>query len=60
MCYSVTRMSLHRGITTWILSAGPLTLAWRRNMALREAIRTFHFLRGTRIVLACGPLLAEW
>jgi hypothetical protein len=53
-------MSLRRGLTTWVLQAGTVTLGYRCNMRLRQAVRTFTVMRGKRIAVACGPLLVEW
>lgn len=53
-------MTLKNGITTWVLRVGSLGLAYRRNMPMREALRTFHVILGRHFAVACGPLILEW
>ena len=53
-------MSLRRGLTSWVVRAGGVTLAYRWNMGLREASHTFSLIRGRRVIVACGPLIVEW
>lgn len=53
-------MSIRKGITTWIVRIGKLTIAYRHNMGLIQATRTFRVMRGQHVAVACGPLLAEW
>ena len=49
-------MSIHQGLTTWIVATRVFTIAYRWNMRFPEAMRTFRILRGRRTVLACGPV----
>lgn len=58
--YPSTGMSLRKGITTWVFQAGHFRLAYRCNMRVGEAVRTFHLLRGAHTTVAVGPFLAEW
>ena len=53
-------MSMRRGLTTWVWQGAGVTLAYRWNMGLRQAVRTFTVLRGKHLVVACGPLIVEW
>ena len=53
-------MSMEKGLTSWVLRAGHFGLAYRWNMGLKQAVRTFHIKRGQRLVVACGPLILEW
>jgi hypothetical protein len=53
-------MSIHAGLTTWIVRTRSLVVAYRWNMSIRDALRTLQFHRGRRRCLACGPLLVEW
>lgn len=53
-------MSLRTGLTTWVLRAGAVTVAYRWNMGVREMARTFSVVRGRRVAVAFGPLIAEW
>ena len=53
-------MSIHQGLTTWIVATRVFTIAYRWNMRFPEAMRTFRILRGRRTVLACGPVVVEW
>ena len=53
-------MSTQKGITTWVLRAGSLGLAYRWNMSLKDALRTFHVMFGRHMAVACGPLIIEW
>jgi len=53
-------MSLHKGLTSWILRTGPVTVAYRWNMTLSQAMGTFKVCRGAgHFALACGPLILE-
>ena len=53
-------MSLRKGLTTLVVQAAGVSVAYRWNMGLREAVRTFTVLRGKRHVVACGPFIVEW
>jgi hypothetical protein len=53
-------MSMEKGLTSWVLRAGHVGLAYRWNMGFKEAIHTFCIKRGQRIVVACGPVILEW
>jgi hypothetical protein len=54
-------MSVERGLTTLVVRTGWFTAAYRWNMPLRQAVRTFGVIRGQRRrVLACGPVIVEW
>jgi len=55
-----TVMSMEKGLTSWVLRAGHVGLAYRWNMGFREAIHTFCIKRGQRCVVTCGPLILEW
>jgi hypothetical protein len=53
-------MSCRKGLTSWVIAAGRWSIAYRWNMDLWEAARTFHVIHGPKTVLACGPLIFEW
>ena len=51
---------MRKGLTSWVIHAGKLTLAYRWNMGIQEAMRTFKVKKGQNKIVACGPLLIEW
>lgn len=53
-------MSLQKGLTSWIVKAGSVNVAYRWNMRSGEAIHTFRVCYGRRHLLLCGPLIVEW
>ena len=53
-------MSLRRGLTSWVLRAGSLSVAYRWNMGVRDCFTTFQIVRGSRVAVACGPVVVEW
>jgi hypothetical protein len=54
-------MSIRKGLTTWIVQTQSISIAYRWNMPLSQAVRTLNLARrACRNVLACGPLLVEW
>jgi len=55
-----TAMSMEKGLTSLVVRAGRVGLAYRWNMGLKEAAHTFGIRRGRRLLVAVGPLLFEW
>lgn len=55
-------MRISYGLTTWNLSVGRITLIWRWNMPLREAVHTrgWRRHRGGHGYATAGPLIIEW
>jgi hypothetical protein len=53
-------MSRQKGLTTWVIRTSTWAVAYRWNMNVRQASRTFSVLRGRRTVVAVGPLIFEW
>jgi hypothetical protein len=54
-------MRIKHGLTTWILSFGPLAVIWRLNMHCAEALRTATAHRyPAYCYVTAGPLILEW
>ena len=54
-------MKIKHGLTTWIMNLGPVSLIWRWNMRLAEALRTAAVRRcPAYCYVSAGPLIVEW
>ena len=57
----VTTMKIQHGLTTWIVSLGPVAVIWRWNMGCAEAVLTAAVQRHPACCYAmAGPLIIEW